>query len=166
MKRLLPLLLVAFLALPAIAFAGDESQDGKTYLRAQIIDKDPKGTNLRDAPKGKVIYTVALKPKDESERVVSVLGQQGEWFQVTLGESEHTGWMHSSVLGVNGTAEDGYCPLKKIPNEGAPVVIKPKEGAVLQLIGFSEAPDGVWIMVRYTDAKGAKHEGWIPQQCQ
>ena len=169
MMRRMVLLLVVLLALPSLAFASAQEKEGKDepYLRAKIIDTDPMGTNMRDAPKGKITYNVPLHPKDDLERLVDVHEQRGDWFRVTNAGNGRGGWMHSSVLGLRGgAAEDGPCPLKRSPAEEAATIVTPAEGAVLQLLGFTEARDGVWIMVRYTDAKGKKHEGWIPQQCE
>ena len=153
------------LTLPVTAWAGDQP-----WLRAKIIDQDPKGTNMRDAPKGKIIYTIPLKPADELERIVSVYEQEGEWFQVTTeDEKAHSGWMHSSVLGLRGgAAEDGPCPLRKEASEDAPVVIKPKARAVLQLLGatFNKQETQAWFKVRYKDGAGKSHDGWVPQQCE
>ena len=161
MKRIFFLLFAALLVLPTAAVAGDQP-----VMQAKIIDKDPKGTNLRDAPSGKVVYTVPFKPEDELEReAVAIRGKKGQWFEVEL-ESGKSGWMHSSVLGLRGGAtEDGPCTLMQSPSEKAKAVIKPKEDAVLQLLDYS-AEKGLWIKVRYTDAKGVKHDGWVPEQCQ
>ena len=169
MMRRAVLLLIVFLALPSLAFASaqDEERKGEPYLRARIIDTDPMGTNMRDAPKGKILYNVPLHPKDDLERLVDVYEQRGDWFRVTNAGNGRSGWMHSSVLGLRGgAAEDGPCPLKRSPAEEAATIVTPAEGAVLQLLGFTDARDGVWFMVRYTDARGKKYEGWLPQQCE
>ncbi len=169
MKRFLPLLLIAFLSVGGAAFAGDGSSDNSEQpaLRAMIIDKDPNGTNLRDAPKGKVVYTIPLKPKDEMERLVDVYEQKGDWFRVTIAESDRGGWMHSSVLGLRGgSAEDGPCPFTNTPSYDGKTVFRPKGDGVLQLLGITRIDDQPWFLVRHTDAKNVKHEGWLPQQCQ
>ena len=169
MKRLFPLLLSALLALPSLVSAEvGLLRTDRPFLRAKIIDMDPKGTHLRDAPKGKVIYVVPLKPKDEIERLVDVYGMEGDWFRVTIAESKRSGWMHRSVLGLRGgSAEDGPCPLQKTPIDDAPAVVTPKAGAVLQLLSISDGGEGTsWFYVRYKDAKGAEFSGWLPEQCQ
>ena len=161
------LLLVVLLTLPSLALASAQDKEGEPYLRAKIIDVDPMGTNMRDAPKGKIIYNVPLHPKDDLERLVDVHEQRGDWFRVTNAGNGRSGWMHSSVLGLRGgAAEDGPCPLKRSPSEESATIATPAEGAVLQLLGFTDARDGVWIKVRFKDAKGAAYEGWVPQQCQ
>jgi len=165
MKGLLPISLMVLLTLPAAAWAGDQP-----WLRAKVIDQDPKGANMRDKPKGKIVYTIPLKPSDEMERIVSVYEQEGEWFLVTTGaEKEHSGWMHNSVLGLRGgSTEDGPCPLRKEPSEKSSVVIKPKAGAVLQLLGatFNHKETQAWYKVRYKDSAGKGYDGWVPQQCE
>lgn len=161
MKRVFFLLLAALLALPYTAMAGDQPD-----MIVKIIDKDPKGTNVRETPGGKVVYTVPFRPEDDPEREsVAVRGKKDQWFAVTL-ESGKYGWMHGSVLGLrSGATEDGPCTLKQGPSENAKVVIKPGEDAVLQLLDYT-TEKGLWIKVRYTDAKGVKHDGWVPEQCQ
>jgi SH3-like domain-containing protein len=170
MKQLFFLLLATLLVLPTVAAAGDQaSRDqasgDQTVMLVKIIDKDPNGTNLRDGPSGKVIYTVPFKPNDELERdSIAVSGKKGQWFKVEL-ESGKKGWMHTSVLGLRGgSTEDGPCTLKQKSSEEAKAVIKPGKGAVLQLLDYTTDKE-LWIKVRYTDAKGVKHDGWIPQQC-
>ena len=161
MKRILFFLLAALLVLPYAALAGDQP-----VMTVKIIDKDPKGANVRDAPSGKVVYTVPLKPKDELEREsVAIRAKKGQWFEVEL-ESGKTGWMHGSVLGLRSAAtEDGPCTLMQSPSEEARAVIKSGRDAVLQLLDYT-TEKGFWIKVRYTDAKGMKHDGWVPEQCQ
>lgn len=169
MMRRAILLLIVILSLPSLAFASanDEESQKETYFRARVIDPDPKGANMRDAPKGKIIYTIPLHPKDELERLVDIHERKGDWFRVTNEATGRSGWMHSSVLGLRGgAAEDGPCPLKRSPSEEATNLVTPWEGAVLQVLDFAQATDGVWIMVRYKDAKGAAYDGWVPQQCQ
>lgn len=161
MRRFFSLLLAALLVLPYAALAGDQP-----IMTVKIIDKDPKGTNVRDAPSGKVVYTVPFKPKDESERdSVAIRSKKGQWFEVEL-ESGKTGWMHGSILGLrSGATEDGPCTLMQSPSEKAKAVITPGEDAVLQLLDYT-TENTLWIKVRYTDAKGVKHDGWVPEQCQ
>jgi hypothetical protein len=161
MKQVFFLLLATLLVLPTAAVAGD-----KTVMQVKIIDKDPKGTNLRNAPSGKVVYTVPFKPKDELERdSVAIRGKKGQWFEVEL-EGGKSGWMHSSVLGLRGGAtEDGPCTLMQSPSEKAKAVITPGGDAVLQLLDYTTEKE-FWIKVRYTNAKGVKHDGWVPEQCQ
>ena len=171
MKRFLPVLLITLLAVAGTAFANADAdpaeKSGERVLRAEIIDKDPNGTNLRATPGGKVIYTIPLKPKDEMERYVDVYEQKGDWFRVTIAESDRGGWMHSSVLGLRGgAAEDGPCPFMKTPSYDGKVVFRPKETGVLQLLGITRVDDTNWFLVRRVDAKNAKYEGWIPQQCE
>ena len=165
MKRLLLVVLMLLLTLPATAWAGDQP-----LLRVKIIDQDPKGTNMRDTPKGKIVYTIPLKPADELERIVSVYEQEGEWFLVTTeAEKAQSGWMHSSVLGLRGgSTEDGPCPLRRDSSEKSPVLIKPKAGAVLQLLGatFNNKETQAWYKVRYKDSSGKSYDGWVPQQCE
>ena len=166
MKRAFFAMCMLLFSLPYNASAAEisnKAKEAEPVLRVVVTDKDPKGTNVRESPKGKVIHTIALEPADEMERHVDVYEQNGEWFRVKLSSGKQ-GWMHGSVLALrDGTTEEGACPLRKNPAKDAPVVYTPKEGAVLHLIGFNAAG---WFHVRHTDAKNVKYEGWVPPQCE
>lgn len=164
MKRLLPLALAILLVLPGIAFANaDNENEPAIQMGVKVIDTDPKGTNVRDAPKGKIIHVIPFNAADDSDRVVWVVGQDKDWFKVEL-EDGSAGWMHTSVLGLRGGAtEDGPCDLLSAADYKSKVVVTPKDGAVLQLLDV-RTPE--WIKVRYIVSKGKTYDGWMPEQCQ
>lgn len=151
---LLPAALALALILPAIPVRA--AGEGRTW-NVLVVDKDPKGANLREAPSGKVITIIPFK---KGPRIVDVTGQAADWFKVeTNGVS---GWMHGSVLGTcaSGT-EDGDPSLSRSPRNDSPAA-GPKfpAGTPVTLVGM----EGTWLKVRYTDGKGRKQEGWLPEQ--
>ena len=164
MKRLLPFILVFLLALPGIASAGVDNEDvPDIQMAVKVIDTDPKGTNVRSSPKGKIVHTIPFDAADDSDRVVWVVGQDKDWFKVEL-EDGTAGWMHTSVLGLRGgAAEDGPCPLLSAADDNAKVIVTPKDGATLQLLDVMTPH---WVKVRYIISKGKYHDGWMPEQCQ
>ena len=101
MKKLAALLLVLGLATPAFADAP----------RVLVVDTDRAGTNVRDAPAGKIVdvipYASPTSPDSVKERrVVTLLANEGKWFKVAYSGGE--GYVHQSMLGVCTSAtEDG-----------------------------------------------------------
>jgi len=151
MRSLLTSFLVLFLAVPAYA-------DG-SGISMGVIDKDPNGTNVRDAPGGKVVKVLPGAPKtdeDKEKRVVTVTGQKGQWFSVRL-HDDSTGWLHSSMIGTCASAtEDGDPVMKTNPDDSSPAVAKVKQGTPLRLLEIK----GVWAKVETADS-GAKKTGWM-----
>jgi len=153
MKTLLPAsLLLLLFALPAAA--GDAGRSWNVLL----TDKDPRGTNVRASPAGKVIKVIPFE-SGSTPRQVRVSGQSGSWFKVEAGGV--TGWMHGSMLGTCAAGtEDGAPALAKSPRNDSPVGAKIPAGAPVRLLGMH----GQWLHVRYADAKGGEHDGWLPEQ--
>lgn len=153
MKKLF-FLLGLVLALPALAA---QAQDQRSW-ELLVIDKDPNGTNLRDAPSGKVLKTIA-NPGDATLRLVSASGASKGWLKV---EAEgQSGWMHSSVLGICSDAtEDGEPRLHKGPKDDEGFGPRLAYGSPLTPLDMK----GTWLKVRYVDAKGKTFEGWLPEQ--
>ncbi|HEY2481527.1 MAG TPA: hypothetical protein VGI30_04945 [Caulobacteraceae bacterium] len=103
-------------------------------LTLAVIDADPRGTNVRATPGGKV--TVALKTSPDPEILedwieVHVIGQSGDWFLIDgakdMGDNEKTifrgkGYMHRNVLGASGL-ENGF-PLWSDHNEKSRMIAK------------------------------------------
>ena len=119
-------------------------------MLAKATDQDPAGTNVRDSPGGKIIYTIPQRPADSAERgKILIHHNEGRWFSVLLTNGKGTsGWMHGSVLGpANWSINGAPCPLRRSPAENSPIAAVPAEGAELQLLdlrypGNSETP---WV---------------------
>jgi hypothetical protein len=80
-------------------------------LTVDVIDTDPKGTNVRDAPGGKVVGVLKLSGTGDDWIEVHVIGQSGDWLLIDkatqIGDDETAiftgqGYMHLSVLGSYG----------------------------------------------------------------
>ena len=133
-----------------------------------VIDKDPKGTNVRDEPGGKVVRVIPGAPKTDAEiemRGVEVVRGQKGWFNVRLADGTE-GWMHRSVLGACASAtEDGDPHIFSDPDFSSRSV-QIKDGTRLF---FENGPvmgsNSTWAKMTYVDASGRKATGWMPQEC-
>lgn len=155
MKIFIITLLALLLAAPALA--ADAAS-----VQMLVIDQDPKGTNVRDTPGGKIIQTIPYGDSDEilDQRAVNVTGRKNDWFSVVLPDGK-TGWMHKSVLGSCASAtEDGDPWLQAKPEDG-PGLLQIKSDTPLQLVDVQ----GTWAKVSFKDAAGKTRTGWLPEQC-
>ncbi len=156
MKKIL-MILMAVLLLPAMMSA-------KGSVFAYIIDNDGPVTNIRNAPKGKV---VAKLPTNQA-LVVELLSVKGEWFKIDkvveqYGDDEKeivlkgskTGyWIHNSLLSFTIAGDPKGC-LRVKPSKEAKAV-RTADGADLTLRPISL--QGEWVKVVTTDGK---YSGWI-----
>lgn len=120
-------------------------------LKVFLMDSDPNGTHLRDAPKGNIVHT--LDPTDEY--VLSVVKGENGWFRVLKIEGVESGeihiqtaisWAHSSVMRMRS-------------NRNISVLDSPKSG---EKIGVIEANMNVrilelnedWVKIEYQGVQG------------
>lgn len=165
MKHRTILLMFALLfVFPASVCAGE--------LRALVIDRDVKGTNVRDRPAGQVVDVIPFAPRNAADalleqRVVTVAGQEGKWFRVEY-DGDKKGWMHGSVLGFCAVStEDGKAVLKGAPHsllESGRAVASVPDDARLVLTGVDLATEPGWASVEYVDARGRRISGWLSEQ--
>lgn len=154
MKLFVALCALCLLAPPLQA----KAEEGGSGQEAMVVDWDAQGTNMRDAPSGNVINVIPFKGKKQV-RMVTIQAQSKGWFSVMF--DGHKGWMHGSVLGTCASAtEDGDPALCKEPDNSSPTTGTIPAGAPVTLLDMH----GYWLKVRYTDATGKKHDGWLPQQ--
>ena len=134
-------------------------------LDLQVMEKNrstQEVTNVRDKPSGKVIVSIPRHPSDPEMRGVHVTKQEGSWFAVELKDGTK-GWMHSSVLGCFAAASaEGEAFLFSKPNDKAVTNTRISENTPLFLTGIQ----GSWAKITYTDKKGKKVEGWLPERSQ
>jgi SH3-like domain-containing protein len=157
MRALITLALVLLFTLPAYGGEGG----GISML---VIDTDPKGTNVREAPGGAVAHVIPYGGKTDAEiemRRVNVTEERnGQWFRVRLADKS-AGWMHASVLGSCASAtEDGDAPMYAEPDENSARLATVQDGTPLRLLDVR----GIWAKMEYTEASGKKQAGWIMEQ--
>lgn len=151
MNLLPPLMALALLLPGPLANAADRTW---TLL---VVDKDPKGTNVRDAPSGNVIKVLPFKRN--TIRMVEASEETDGWFRVDAMGTD--GWMHGSVLGICAEAtEDGDPGLNRAPTwDSRPVaIIRP--GSPVRPIGMKDE----WLKVRDPASRKGFSDGWLPEQ--
>ncbi len=133
---------------------------------AYIIDPDPKGTNVRDAPRGRIIRTI---PHSENKSAyVRVTGyhvrSSGDtWLHVRFDDGT-TGWMYHELVGIwiKSTESDDETTLHRLPDASSPVTGTIfGEGEATVLGGF-----GKWAIVRYVAGDGIQFNGWLAPERQ
>ena len=156
MKKLAALLLALGLAVPALA----------GQPRVLVVDPDRAGTNVRDAPSGRVIdvipYASPGSPASVKERrVVRLLANEGKWFKVAYDGGQ--GYVHQSMLGVCTTAtEDGNPVLFKAPRDGAKSMGRIAAGTRARPLAFFVAEDGAdWLNVEILEGPRKGATGWL-----
>ena len=98
-------------------------------LTVDVVDQDPKGTNVRETPGGKIVGVLKLSGTGDDWIEVHVIGQSGDWFPIDkatqVGDDETAiftgqGYMHVSMLGSYGL-ENGM-PIWTDHDEKSPLV--------------------------------------------
>ena len=148
-------------------FAGDRSlyrpSQGACDFGAYIIDPDPKGTNVRETPNGKVTAILPHQPDDPALIMVKVTGYRDKWLSVVLHDGTK-GWIFSELVGMSlrNYVPGSVAVLRTRPDENAP--------AVGDIIGDEEVTvlggEGGWALVRYRHPKGHEFVGWLDPEKQ
>jgi hypothetical protein len=103
-------MLGATAALLCLAGAAEAAEMSACNVTVDVMDPDPKGTNVREAPSGRIV-AVLPAPAGDNWIEAHVLGQQGDWFLIDgakeRGDGERAvfrgrGYVHRSVLGASG----------------------------------------------------------------
>jgi len=126
--------------------------------RVLVIDKDINGTNVRDAPSGKVVHVIPYAGKG-GVRIVNVSAASKGWFKVDA--DGISGWMHGSVLGLCAApTEDGDPVLHSDPGYQTPPLMCIPANSPVSLLDLR----GRWLKVRYVDSENKRHDGWLPEE--
>lgn len=138
--------------------------EGKCDFSAYIIDPDPKGTNVRDAPGGTVIAVLPHRPENSDIITVKVTGHKKGWLSVILHDGKK-GWIFGKMLGVSlrNYAPDSVTALRCRPEEDAPSLGDIFRDDEVALLGG----EGQWALVEYAVPGGAVMKGWLDpmKQC-
>jgi hypothetical protein len=160
-KRILLLKLIILAFCVSGIFAQEEANCG---IHGYVIDKDPKGLNVRNQPNinGKVIAKLPHKSNDDDDIVmVYITGYSNGWVKIAQAETvgggsvfDDIGWISAKMVGTGTKGSESYdkpAPLYAQTNTKKKIGTIPSEVEV-QIAGFSCG----WVKVIY---KGKS--GWI-----
>lgn len=162
-------------------------------LPVLIIDTDPAGTRVYDAPMLRdmdihnLVYqerpvheqdVIPLVGTDEADtatrRLVRVYGQQGSWFAIAYkvpfinakGIVEYitkTGWLHKSKIGTCASGAPLAAPAMQQAAKSAPGPMIELPAGTRLNIDSYNAMEGTWLRIVSSPAKGAVKYGWLPE---
>lgn len=132
-------------------------------ISAFVIDKDPKGLNVRSGPSASNDIIGNL-PTTTVGVVVDITGSKGDWVQLSKAESpdkvefQGAGWVSAKLLGTStrGYGTKGVSVYKNANNQSSVVSTIPPETGVT-LLGCNQS----WALVEYEGTKG-----WIEPEAQ
>ena len=132
-------------------------------ITAFVIDKDPKGVNVRSGA-GENQEIIGNLPTTKIGVIVDITGSKGNWVQLSKAESpdkvefQGTGWVYSQLLGTStrGYGTKGVSVYKSANNQSSVMGRIPPETGV-KLLGCSQS----WALVEHEGLKG-----WIQPEAQ
>ena len=132
-------------------------------ISAYVIDKDPKGLNVRSAPgsSSEIIGNLSTTP---IAVIVDVTASQGDWVQLSKAQSpekiefQGSGWVYTQLLG---TSTRGYgskgVSVYTNPDPQSSAIGRIPASTGVKLLGCEQS----WALVEYKDLKG-----WIARDAQ
>ncbi len=144
--------------------ATNESMDCSGSVGAYLNDPDLSGTNIRNAPNGKVVFKL-VKSDDNFEYFITATAAKEGWFKIepkvggmesdiTI-ESEEC-WIHGSVLGASTRNYGGQTISIFMDKEKSKEIFQIKQETAFSLIDLC----GNMVKIKWNDEKG-NHEGWM-----
>lgn len=153
-------------------------------IDVNVNDPHPGDTHVRDAPGGKVIAILKKTPNNDWIEA-HVTGQVGDWFLIDRAWQVHVsgdngdktilfrgkGYMHKSVLGINGLA--GGAAVYVAPDPDAQRLKVPFEDHGDFVISYSDVGGELldckndWLHIRmtYPEAWTKEFTGWTRHVC-
>lgn len=151
------LLTVLMLATGVLAAPATDTSECGCSVEAYIDDRDTTGTNLRDAPKGKVIAVLHPSREDVGTIGLDIDCSRDNWLRVSdnLGQR---GWIFSGLMKM-GTRNYDQSDIKLFAK---PDTLSAVSGV---LTGESEvtvrACKGAWAHIEFKNAAGRVVKGWL-----
>lgn len=131
-------------------------------VSAYVVDRDPKGLNVRSGPAGG-FKVVGLLPNEGVDGVgVHITGASGEWVRIDRadeqgGDGERRlfkgeGWVYGPLLGTDGVGwVEGGTPIYKEPSKKSRVVARMLGGAEGAVVRGCR---GKWMYVEHKKVRG------------
>lgn len=161
-------LMLAFAILSVLTFEARAQAEVRCRIRANLIDTDPKGTNVRNGA-GRAFTVIGSLPNAETD-VVSVTAAKGPWVKIDKAENEDgqtifdkEGWVFASLLGMTTSwnpddkQKKGYQNLYAGPNKKSRVLGRLAPESSVALVGC----DGDWARVKHN-----RRTGWLAPEAQ
>lgn len=140
-----------------------EMDSSKCRCTGFLIDPDTTGTNVRETPGGKIIFTIKNIVRNSSAdgtdyRLFNIIRSEGNWFYVEAGHFEEVkfeGYLHNSLVGSGFNFPD--FDIYDKPNKNVINHIK-AEGWGYQVKHLSCKLN--WSKIEF-DLDGVNYKGWV-----
>lgn len=136
-------------------------------LTMPLIDYDPKGTNVRETPGGRVSGVLSMIGTGDDWIEVHIVGQSGDWFLIDKAEQHGDldkvifrgkGYIHRSVLGTASGMENGGVIYADHDTKSRPVLPHGDDRTDMTFLGC-------WQDFAKVTIKKTKVTGWTREIC-
>jgi len=158
--------ILGFVLFCSLAFEAHAQKEVSCTIDANLFDRDPNGTNVRNGA-GKEFAVIGNLPYDRTD-VVTVIANSGPWVKINKAVDQDDevlfnkeGWVFASLLGMmianNPNGKKGQQNLYFEPNKKSRVLERLSPEASVTLVGCS----GKWAHVKYRG-----NTGWLAPDAQ
>lgn len=164
MKHLILILIVC----SVLAFEVQAQNEVRCEIRANLMDTDPNGANVRQGA-GKTFSIIGSLPSGRAD-VLTIVAGKGGWVKISNAADEDgetifdkEGWVFASLLGMtiawnpNDKLKKGNHSLYAEPTEKSRVLSRLPPETSVTLVGC----DGEWAKVKYN-----RKIGWLAPEAQ
>jgi hypothetical protein len=184
-RCLLAMLSVGFVGLATVAASAapvETTGASQCRIRGYLKDTDPKGTNIRSAPRadapliGHLAPLTKIAPDTSTGVEFEIVGSKDGWLLIQNGEpktdfkldashaADGRGWVSGKLVGVTLAVS----PLRSSPRRDAPLVAKlsgESWGPDSAGVSVVHACDGKYVEVTATPLGGKPLRGWSWSPC-
>lgn len=121
-------------------------QNEKCSHGGWVEDKDPKGTNIRDAPslKGKIIGNIPHAEDDGEQAMLDIIGYSNGWLKIRFAETVNgdqlfnkTGWISAKMVTANvETGSSKPAVLYALPKRSSRKIGTIPNDTLIRIVGF------------------------------
>ncbi len=144
--------------------------DSMCNISAYVIDKDPRGLNVRTKPNGKS-KVIGKIPFNLDGTVVDVIGVDGKWLKIGNAKNvddenvfSKRGWVYAPLLAISTKKDDSdgdTVNAYEMPSKGNAVIAKLPAFEEYKLESCFES----WVKIVIPQEKGSIF-GWLPLENQ
>ena len=139
-----------------VGISGPTAAAEKCHFSTYVVDKDPKGLNVRAEPNSKS-SVIAVLPNDSDGTIVDIRGSEGSWLQIVKAETiegkqvfQGKGWVFAELVGTSTRYEGTDHALHAQASLKSPIVGKIPGEKEVTLRGCS----GTWPKVKWKSIEG------------